>query len=111
MAEEMEIWFGAKTLYAHEQLSREGGKTCFEERVVLLRAPNEDEAIRQAEEEARSYASGPGGSRYLGYVNVFRIDGDAPDVGTEVFSIMRSMELSSEDFITRYYDDGSFHTR
>jgi hypothetical protein len=111
MAKQRKVWFGAKTIYAHEALSREEGKTCFEERVVLVRAHDEDEAIRQAEEEAKDYAAGPGGTRYLGYVNVFRIDGDAPGAGTEVFSLMRSMEISDEDFITRYYDDGTFHTR
>jgi hypothetical protein len=102
-------WFGAKTLFRHPDLEREEGRRCYEERVVLISASNEDEALRLAEEEAKEYASGSE-TKFLGYVNVFRID-DPIRSGAEVFSIMRSADVTEDDFVTHYYDDGTFHTR
>ena len=104
-----QFWFGAKTLYRHPGLEREGGEPCYEERVVLIIATDEEEALKLAEDEARAYQSGLE-TRYLGYVNVFRIN-DPVGPGAEVFSIMRSVDVPEAEFVTRYYDDGTFHTR
>jgi Domain of unknown function (DUF4288) len=102
-------WFGAKTVYRHPALEREPGASCYEERVVLICASDEDEALELAEAEAAQYADGAD-TRFLGYTNVFRID-DAIGPGAEVFSIMRTMTMSEDEFVTRFYDDGTFHTR
>ena len=103
------FWFGAKTLFRHPGLERTEGPPCYEERVVLITASDEDEALKLAEDGARAYEEGRD-TQYLGYVNVFRIDGPVGP-GAEVFSIMRSVDVSEQDFVTRYYDDGTFHTR
>ncbi len=105
------IWYGAKTIYAHDDIAARQLKPCYEERVVLLRAKDDDDALRRAEEEAARYARPGGPARYLGYANVFRLADSEVDVGTEVFSIMRSIVVSEKDFLDRYYDDGTFHTR
>ena len=102
-------WFGAKTLFRHPGLEREPGKSCYEERVVLIHASDEEEASRLAEEEANEYADGSS-TRFLGYVNIFRID-DTIGSRAEVFSIMRSTTMEEDEFVTHYYDDGTFHTR
>lgn len=103
------IWFGAKTVFRHPGLERQEGPCCYEERVVLIRASDENEALRLAEEEAEAYASGSD-TRYLGYANVFRID-DAIGSGAEVFSIMRSMAIGEDEFVSHFHDDGTFRTR
>lgn len=107
--EQRTVWYGAKSVFAHDDISARQGRPCFEERVVLLRARDEEDAIHLAEEEAEAYASAS--TRYLGYVNVFRISDPSISDRTEVFSIMRSMDLSDKDYLDRYYDDGSFRTR
>jgi hypothetical protein len=57
------------------------------------------------------YAPAGGSARYLGYANVFRLSDAQVSAGTEVFSIIRSIDLAERDFIDRYDDQESFHTR
>jgi hypothetical protein len=66
-------WFGVKTLYRTRAVGRpkdvdenfDPDATLLEERVVLIRARNFDEAIEKAEEEARIYVNTPhGGNAY-----------------------------------------------
>ena len=105
------IWYGAKTIFAHDDIAARQGKPCYEERVVLLQAEDDDQALLRAEEEAARYAPPGGPCRYLGYANVFQMSDAHVSAGTEVFSIMRSIDLPERRFLDRYYDDGSFHTR
>lgn len=106
-------WYGVKTLYRTRTIGRprkvdanydrEG--TLVEERVVLFRARNFDEAMDKAEAEAKRYASAftprnRYGQRirqqYLGCADAFVIDG-APAVGCEVFSSTRVVPDSVSD--------------
>ena len=43
------IWYGAKTIFAHDDIAARQLKPCYEERVVLLRAEDDDDALRLAE--------------------------------------------------------------
>lgn len=104
-------WYGAKTVYAHERLAPQQGKLCYEERVVVLQANSFDDALRLAEHEAEQYAAGLDGCRYLQFVNVFEMFDEELAAGSEVFSIMRSIDATPKEFVDRFYDDGSFHTR
>jgi len=101
-------WFAAKTLHLHRDLPGDQGGSCYEERIVLIRAVTVDEALRRAEREARRYARGQKAVDFLGYLAVFHLDGDAMEEGLEVYSILRWIALSKRDFVRRYYDDGSF---
>jgi len=94
-------WFGGKTLYRTSALGRpkatdryyDPSTALLEERVVLFKARNFDEAIRKAEREAGAYATGshlnPYGQQvktvYLGCVDAFELF-DPPAQGVEVFS-------------------------
>ena len=99
-------WFGAKTVFRHKNLERKPGVQSRCEAGTLW---DENEALKIAEEEAESYATGDG-TRYLHYVNVFKIR-DPIGARAEVFSIMRSLSVPEDEYITRFYDDGTFHTR
>jgi len=95
-------WFGVKTLYRKAPVGRRIGMdelysrdiTLVEERVVVVRARNGDEAIRKAEAEAKKYAAdwhrNPYGqrvrTRYLGYVNAYEMY-NPPNKNAEVFSV------------------------
>lgn len=100
-----EPWYCAKCLFQLHELSRQSGKPVYEERMVLLRAADFDEAIRKAEAEARDYAAGED-VEYLGYVHVYHIYDAEPGDGTEVFSLMRTTDLPPEAYIEHYHDDG-----
>jgi len=103
-------WYGAKTVYAHDDLSERNGKPCFEERVVVFQAKDSSEAILMAEKEAKEYADGLDGTRYLDFVNVFHMF-EPLGKGAEVFSIMRALEMEEEEYLRHFYDDEPFHTQ
>jgi hypothetical protein len=105
-------WYAARCLFSHSVLSGKARrKHVYEERVVLLRANTDNDAIRQAEREARKYARSGMGISYLGYVETYHLFAASIRSGTEVFSLMRSSNLRAEPFLSRYYDDGSEHRR
>ena len=105
-------WFGVKTLYRTRSVGRatardaaqDGQATLVEERIVLFRAANAGDAIRQAETEARVYARGthinPYGQRvvgkYLGACDCFELF-EVPGEGREVFSTTELVPKSRND--------------
>jgi hypothetical protein len=99
-------WYGAKTIYKSYFLDDDTLKTIFEERVVLLRATDFDHAIAQAETEAAEYCRCLDDTEYLGYVNVYQIADATVGQGTEVYSLMRESDLSEENYLDHFYDDG-----
>lgn len=83
----------------------------YEERVVLVKAESDNEAIEQAEKEAKEYAQGLEGCSYLGFVNVFHIYDESIGEGTEVYSLMRHSKLSKKKYLNRFFDTGKERTR
>jgi hypothetical protein len=83
------------------------GKLVYEERVVVLLATNREEAIAKAEAEADRYAARWADAKYLGYVVVYDMTEPGIQDGTEVFSLMRQTDLSSQAFLDRYHDTES----
>jgi hypothetical protein len=99
-------WYGVKCLVEHKGLSNDPKTRVYEERILVLRAPNFDEAILRAEREATQYA-GQNNGLYIGYCNAYKIDSKTITEGTEVYSVMREVDLAPDQFIAHYYDDGS----
>jgi len=95
-------WYGAKSLYSHVVAGTK--KKVYEERVVVLRAKNAEEAIDLAEEEARKYAASLKNVRYMNYVMVYVMTETVIRPGIEVFSLMRQMDLKPRTFMARYHD-------
>jgi hypothetical protein len=96
-------WFGVKYLVEHGGLSHEPGRRVYEERV---RAKDFDEAIERAEADAKRYAA-QNQETHTGYCNAYRMEADSMADGTEVFSLTREVSLTPDEFVTRYYDDGT----
>jgi len=103
-----EPWYGAKCVFRHDDLQREEGSYVYEERVVLIRADSFDEAIAKAEQEAHTYAEEFDGI-YLDFCGVYHLADNEVGDGCEVYSLMRTSDLEVDDFITRYFDDGTQH--
>lgn len=104
---EKKSWFGAKCVFAYPSGSL-ADEQLYEERVILLKAIDFDEAIALAEKEARSYATS---CIYTGFVNVFQISAHEIVEGTEVYSLMRSSELDSGEYLNYFHDIGTEKTR
>lgn len=104
-------WYAAKCLFLHRDLSRRQGRPCYEERITLVRAAGERAAVRKGEAEARRYARAVGKAAYLGFISVFALSEKTLKDGTELYSILRSIDLPGKDFLARHYDDGTFHAR
>ena len=99
-------WFAAKCLFQHLDLSRQEGKPCYEERVVLLRAIDLEGAVRRAEAEARRYASDPA-IDFLEFTCVYPLFGEEPGDRVVVFSAFRALPLDAEQLVARHYEDGA----
>lgn len=105
-------WYGVKTLFRTRTVGRprnvdanyDREATLVEERVVLFRARNFDEAIDKAEAEAKQYVAGTPRNRYgqrirqqyLGCCEAFMMFDD-PGAGCEVFSSTQLVPESVSD--------------
>ena len=103
-------WYAARCLFRHGALKGTARrKHVYEERIVLVRAGSDREAIRLAERDARKYAGQDAATTYLNYVETYHLFETSIRTGAEVFSLLRSSNLSGSRFLSRYYDDGSEH--
>jgi hypothetical protein len=105
-------WYAARAVFIHDGVRpRRRRKRVYEERIVLIRAATEADAIRQAEVEAAEYAKAHDGVSYAGFLETFRLFGSRLGSGSEVFSLMRSSNLTPSRYVSRYLDDGAEHRR
>lgn len=99
------LWYGARTIY--EFVDKAGPDShIYEERVTLIKAISFEEAIEKAELEASEYASEESGTKYLGFVSLFKISDEKVTENTEVFSLLRKSELNPKEYIDRFFDTG-----
>ena len=105
-----EPWYGAKCVFLHTEIESCPGQV-YEERVILLKAENFNEAVSRAEVMAEAYAKDVGGCSYTGFVDVFHIYDENISDGAEVYSLMRTSDLSKEEYLNRFYDTGTERTR
>lgn len=96
------IWFSARTVFEHDQ----PGDGLFEERIVLLRAADFEEAHTRAEEEATRYAREASCS-WTGYVSLFELPDETLADSVEVFSLMRDSELPADEYVEQFFDTGN----
>ncbi|MBU2985186.1 DUF4288 domain-containing protein [Saccharophagus degradans] len=105
-----EPFYAAKCLYRHDQLEPIESKSfVYEERIILIQADDFDSAMKKAEKEAREYADS--GTVYLEYLNVFHLYEYILHNGSELYSEMRSSDLESDEYISKFYDTGCEHSQ
>jgi hypothetical protein len=98
-------WYGAKCVFQHND-RKDGDNNMYEERIVLLKAENIDEALIRAENEAKQYVNELTECKYLGFVDVFNLFDETIEDGTEVYSLMRQSKLNKEKYLDNFYDTG-----
>jgi hypothetical protein len=81
----------------------------YEERITLWEASSEDAAIAHAEAESAEYAKSVKGE-CLGLFQSYRLS-DPPGQGREIFSLIRSSNLPSEQYLDAFFSTGSEHER
>ncbi len=108
VADDQEVWYSARCVF---RLRTSESQTTYEERIVLLRAMSEDDAMRVAEADAVEYAAGVEGCTYSGYVDLFRLFETHVGHRAEVFSLMRSSDLDTQGYLDRFFDTGTEHRR
>ena len=101
-----EPWYSARCLFVHENTPSEiSPPRVYEERIILIRATSFEDAIAQAETEAREYAASTDGVRYLGHVDVFHLFDDELVSGTELYSVLRDGDPEPEEFVAAFSAD------
>lgn len=93
-----EPWYSVKTLLYNTEV-----KT-YEERIVLFRANSFDDAESQAIAQSKEHVSNLNGIIFIGIIDVFHLYDQPIGSGSEVFSQMIKSDLSSKEFIQRFYN-------
>lgn len=102
--ESPEPWYGVRLLYRLTGTSR----PAYEERIIIVRADSDDDAIAKGELYSKDYESEA--TEYIGYAMAFHIfdeNGPCLGPGTEVFSLIRESQLDANAYIDRFHDTGS----
>jgi len=104
-----EPWYGVRLVY------RLTGsiEPAYEERILIVRAVDSDDAIARAEQISRDTYESENTvyTEYAMAFNIFDEDGDSLGDGVEVFSLIRKSELGVADYLDRFHDTGAESTR
>ena len=97
---EQEPWFGVRLPYRH---TRATGQT-YEKRILVVRSKTAEDAIESAESLSSQEYEDETTERldYAMSFNIFDIDGPCLPHGTEVFSLMRDLDLTHDEYLDRF---------
>jgi hypothetical protein len=105
--DDAEPWYAAKMIFGWYRDS--GKRKCYEERIVLLKATDFENAIEQAEKESerycREWSDEDSRIRYEGLLDVYHLFMPTVGHGTEIYSRVRRSPLEPKEYLDRYYDD------
>ena len=94
-------WYGVRCVFLHSP------HRYYEERVVVFRAGNFEEALHLAEVDAIEYCEMLGDCKFLGLMQAFKSSSEKLTEGSEVFSLIRSSKLRPKKYLSRYFDSGA----
>ena len=105
-------WFAAKGL-CRWYFKKSGETACIEERLVLVKAGNIDDALSKAESEICAYTSQDHSTanfqiEAVDWLDVYSI-GETPVEGVEVYSRLIDTSLSADAYLRRYYPKSQIH--
>jgi hypothetical protein len=102
----MKEWYSVRCIFHHPKRNKKKGEYLYEERILLWRANDLDQAIELAEEEAKQYEK-DANCVYIGLSQGYHTFLEIPESGSEVYSLMREDESSPDDYLDFYFDTGS----
>ena len=98
-------WFSAKQVFLHKP-NNEKIKPWYEERIILLRAVDHDNAAGNALKNGREYCDGDDEiCNFLGLIDTFELFDSEIEDGAEVYSNKTISSLNEGEFISHYYPD------
>ena len=107
----IESLYSIKCLFRHLDLDTESPMaSTYEERIVLVQASSDDEAIALAEQDAIEYAKDTD-CEYINFATSFHIFDEKVVSFTEVYSEMRESNLEPNEYLDYFYDTGCERVR
>lgn len=101
--QEERSWYTAKCIFRHHNQVKISA--IYEERIVLFKATSFEEARDLADVEAEDYVSSSDrGVSCTDYMNVFHLFDNRVKSGMEIYSLMRTSDLSEDDFLKHYFN-------
>jgi hypothetical protein len=94
-------WYCVRTVF---RFYREPTST-YEERLTLSSTEGFSAAIALAEAEASEYAGALEDCAYVGLAQAYELS-EAPGHGAEVFSLMRDSRLTTDAYVSGFFDTG-----
>ena len=99
-------WYAVKGLFRWF-FKRSKKTSCVEERIVLFRARNFDDAFSKASKEAKAYCLEDPKANFriepMGWWDAFYLFDETAKDSTEVYSRLIETKLSTKSFVKRYY--------
>ena len=96
------IWFTAKGIFLHEPKLL-NTKQWYEERIILIKAKSEKEALKLAEKEAKNYAKDLESTKLIEITDVFALYEEEISDKCEVFSSKTISNLKPQDYLKAFY--------
>ncbi len=98
-------WFSAKQIFLHKP-DNEKIKPWYEERIIIVKAENEQNAIDKALKNGSDYCLNDDETCYfIGIVDNFELYDSEIDDEIEVYSKKIMSSLNSNEFISHFYPD------
>ena len=97
-------WYSVRSIFRLPGSSDGQRPPLFEERVVIFRAASPEEALEKGRAEAKRYSEGETQPRMLAHIVVFSIWEDKLAEGEEVWSCLRQLDISDEQFLDQIYE-------
>ena len=95
-------WFTAKGIFLHKPEYLNANQW-YEERIVLLKAIDEKEALKYADEEAKNYIKDLAGTKFIEIIDVYSFYEEEVGDKCEVFSSKTISLLKPQDYLERFY--------
>jgi len=95
-------WFTAKGIFLHKaQIKNQ--KQWYEERIILLKAKGEKEALKIANKEAKDYIKDLDGSKFIKITELYILYEENIGNKSEIFSSKTISLLEPDDYLETFY--------
>lgn len=98
MDQENQPWYGVKLLFSHSN-------QLLEERIIIVRAQDFDNAQAIAMQNSREYVTGLDKAKFVAIVDIFHMFDEELGSGTEVYSRMNDVQGDVDRYIKEHYED------
>lgn len=95
-------WFSAKGIFLHKS-KIENINQWYEERIILLKAESETEALKLAHREAKDYVKDLEGAKFIEITDVYSLYDEEISDKCEVFSSKMISHLKPQDYLEAFY--------